>query len=74
VIRRVGKTEPGQVGRNDVVLPGQFRDQVAKHVARGWKPVQQKNRRILRITGLTIKDFETVNLCGLIGDRWRIHE
>src|SRR5262249_34507979 len=47
-------------GRNQVKSAGEQRDEIAEHVARGWKTVQQKERRSVRAAGLAIEDFDAV--------------
>ena len=61
VVRRVGKAEAGQIGRDHMVLPGQLRNKVAKHVRRGRKAMQQENGRCIFRAGLTVKDLVAVD-------------
>lgn len=62
VIRRVGKAEAGQVGRDNVKIVREFRDQVAEHVARRGKAMKEKHCRCLKIARLTVEDFDTAHI------------
>jgi len=42
-------------------LPGQFRNQVAEHMAGGRKAMEQKHCRCLLVASLAIKDFAAIN-------------
>ena len=58
------------VGRDDVVAIRERRDQVAEHVRRGRKAVQQQHdRRILR-PRLAVEDVDAVDLGGAVMDDW----
>ena len=65
MVRRVGKTEPGKVRRDKMVIVRQLRNQIAKHMARGGKAVEQQQGGLLWITGHAIENLEAVNQYGL---------
>src|SRR5262249_17432701 len=60
-VRHVGLPETGKIGRHQTKVPGQERYQVAKHVTRTGKSVQQKQRRSVRTPGLAVKDLHAIN-------------
>ena len=49
-------SERREVGRNQMVLICQLRHQLTEHVAAAGESVQQKDRRILWVSSLAIKD------------------
>src|SRR5262249_43484155 len=53
--------KPRQIGRNHMQLVRQLRNEIAEHVARSWKAVQQKECRSVRATGLPVEDFDAVD-------------
>jgi hypothetical protein len=60
--RHVGLAEAGQVRGYDVKAIRQRRDQLAKHMAGGWKSVKQQQRRRIRPSGLPVKYLEPVDV------------
>src|SRR5262249_57170898 len=59
--RHVRLAKPGQIGRNHMKSVGELRNEIAEHVACGWKAVQQKQRRSVRATGLPVEDLNPVH-------------
>ena len=57
----VGKAETGEVGRDNTVFVRQPRDKIAKHMRRAWEPVQQQERRSIRLTGFAIENLVAIN-------------
>jgi len=54
-----------------VIAVGELRDQIAKHVRRGWEAVQQQDDQRVGRARLTIKDLEAVDRLGpVICDDW----
>ena len=73
VIRRVGEAEAGQIGRDDVEIIRELRNQIAEHVARRGKAVQEQDDGFLCMAGLAIENFEAVHERGFEGDVACIH-
>jgi hypothetical protein len=65
---RVRKAEPGKVRRDDMIMVCQLRDQIAEHVARSGKAMEQKDGGFLRIASLPVKNLEAVDGQGFEGD------
>src|SRR5690242_8491179 len=70
VLKRVAKafavgsireTKTGKVGRDNMVAIGEGRNQVAKHVGRGWETVQKKNGWSIWSPRFTIENLVAVN-------------
>src|SRR5262249_35106613 len=59
--RHVRLAKAGQIGRNHMKSVGELRNEIAEHVACSWKAVQQKERRSVRATGLSVEDFDAVD-------------
>ena len=67
--RRVGKAEPGKIGRDHMVAVREQRNEVAEHVQnQGRESVQQEQRWSFGITGFAIEDG------GAVGDGETISE
>ena len=56
----------GVVGRDDVVLVRQRRDQVAEHLRAGREAVEQQDRRGVLRPGLAVEDVQVADLHGLV--------
>src|SRR5262249_55522922 len=54
-------SEAGQIGRHDVEAVSKMRDEVAEHVARARKTVQQQQRRRALGPRLAVEDLEAVD-------------
>jgi hypothetical protein len=52
----------------------QLWNQIAEHVTRGGKTVEQEDGRLLRIACFAVENLKTVNEESLEGDRGRIHK
>ena len=59
-------TKARHVGRDHVVVHGEFRNEVAIHMRRGGKAVQKNDGRLRRRSRFPVKDVEAVNPLGLI--------
>jgi hypothetical protein len=73
VSRCIGKSKAWQVRGYDMEVARQLRNQIAKHVARGGKAMEQKHGWLLRITRFAIENLKAVHEVRLIGYRGRIH-
>src|SRR5262249_25518294 len=60
--------KPGQIGGNHMKSIGEPRNEIAEHVARSWKAVQQKECRSVRATRLPVEDFDAVDGYPPVGD------
>ena len=60
-VRRAAMTERRIVGRDHLVAMSEHRNQVAEHVRRGGKAVQQQDRRRIRHARLAIEDVYPVD-------------
>ena len=58
--RLLGHPEARQIGRHDMIVVGEFRDQVSEHVARAREAVEQQNGRASLVAGLAIEHLEAV--------------
>ncbi|KQS66472.1 hypothetical protein ASG32_30770 [Methylobacterium sp. Leaf361] len=54
-------------GFAEVEAVGQQRDQVAEHVAGRGEAVQQQERRLRRVAGLSVEDVEAIDVDGAVG-------
>jgi hypothetical protein len=64
--RHVAVAEADIIGGDKVELVSQHRDQIAVHVRRAWKSMEQHNdRRVLR-PSLTIEDLSSPDVCRLV--------
>jgi hypothetical protein len=77
-VRHVRLAKPGQIGRNDMKSVRDLRNEIAEHVARSWKAMQQKECGSVRATGLPVEDVDAVDgyspvsdLGHLSGPPWR---
>ena len=61
MIRRSALAETRIVRRDHVIAVRQRWDQVAEHVRRCWKAVQQNHDRAVRRTGFAIEQADSVN-------------
>src|SRR5216684_7826455 len=59
--RHVRLAKPRQIGRNHMKSVGELRNEIAEHVACGWKAVQQKECRSVRATALPVENFDAVD-------------
>ena len=58
------------IGRDDVVAVRERRDQVAEHVRRGRKAVQQQHDRRIRGSCFAVEDVDPVDFgCAVVNDR-----
>ena len=72
---RGGKSDCPKPGRSGdySVLVGQLRNQVPKHVTRGWKAVQQQQRWSAHRPGLAIGHAEAININPVVLNDAHIH-
>ncbi|BDV40062.1 hypothetical protein DSM21852_33150 [Methylocystis bryophila] len=68
ILRQVGVAEPRQIGRDEMEAIGQKRDEVAKHMSRSRKPVEQQQLWAASRPRFTVKDTETVDVGGFVSD------
>jgi hypothetical protein len=78
-LRHLRLAKPGQVGRNDMKLVRELRNEIAEHVARSRKAVQQNDHRSVRATRLPVEYFDAIDgyppvsdLSHLSGPAWII--
>src|SRR5262245_19917390 len=67
--RRGTVTETRIVWRDYVIVVRQKRNQVAKHLRRSWKAMQQKIRRLVRVARLAVKNFQIVDFQSVVSHR-----
>src|SRR5262249_9819065 len=67
-LRHVRLAKPGQIGRNDMKLLGELRNEFAEHVACSWKAVQQKECRRVRAAGLPAEDLDAFDSYAPVSD------
>src|SRR5262249_10380012 len=60
-VRRVGKAEARKIGRHQMVAVSQGWNEIAKHVRRRWKAVQQQDCRAILEAVLAIEDLGTID-------------
>ena len=68
MIGRGAFAEAGIVRRDDMKAIRERRDQVAEHVGRSRKPVQQEHGRRIGGSGFAIEDIDAIDLDGAIVD------
>src|SRR5580698_3164212 len=66
--RHIRAAEARQVGRDEPKAVGEHRNEIAEHVARGRKAMQQQKHGSVCGTRLTVKDLEAVDVSGLVFD------
>jgi hypothetical protein len=70
--RRVTASEPRVVRGDQMKSVGQSRHEIAEHDRRRGEAVQQDERRIARVTGLTVKDAQTFDRRRVVPNRGQI--
>ena len=63
--RLLGHAEAGQIRGDDMIVLGEFGDQVAEHVARAREAVQQQHGRAARIAGFAVEQLEAIDIDGV---------
>src|ERR1700678_2929999 len=66
--RHIRAAEARQVGRDEPKAVGEHRNEIAEHVARGRKAMQQQENGSVCGAGLTVKHLEAVDVSGLVFD------
>src|SRR3974390_3580020 len=68
-IRGVGETEAGQIRRYHVIAISKRGNELAVHMRRRRKAVQQQHARRLRVAALAIKHLQSIDRGGAISGR-----
>ncbi|KQT44590.1 hypothetical protein ASG43_14820 [Aureimonas sp. Leaf454] len=62
--RRLRLAEAGKVGRDEMEAVGEQRNEIAEHMARRGKAVQEQRRRIRAVACFAIEDRNAVDVDG----------